>query len=151
MRRFWAKVSESNKNGCRLWLAGKNKTGYGYFWLNGSNTYAHRVSYELAYGEFCSNLYICRKCDIPSCVEPTHLFLGTAKDNTKDMFAKGRQNYSCQAKGEDHVRAKLTVQQVNEIRQIARKISQKDLASKYNVTRGTIYRVQTNKFWRHVK
>jgi hypothetical protein len=101
--RFWSKV---NKNGaearpglgpCWLWTAGtfKNPQGfrYGAFWLNhlGQNIQAHRFSLELSTGlSVPDDLCVCHHCDVPLCVNPAHLFLGTNGDNIRDASRKGR-------------------------------------------------------------
>jgi len=90
------KSIEKDSNGCMIWPKSKNvKTGYGQFnvW-NGekrSLVTAHRMSYELFCGGIPAGMDICHKCDVRACVNPDHLFSGTAKDNVDDMFAKGRQ------------------------------------------------------------
>lgn len=78
---------------CWIWTGKKNKAGYGHFYYKDLKL-AHRVSYLLHYGDFDKSLFVCHKCDNPSCVNPGHLFLGTAKDNFEDMINKGRNKIS---------------------------------------------------------
>ena len=89
MTRFFDKVDMTES--CWLWKAGlRGKTGYGAFKLNGKVVDAHRVSYQINIGEIPDGMYVCHSCDNRLCVNPNHLFLGSAKANWKDGFDKGR-------------------------------------------------------------
>lgn len=93
IKRFWNKVDKKQPYDCWKWL-GKARCGksgfYGQFWLKGKNATPHRVSYELAFGEYDKSMHVLHKCDNPICVNPNHLFLGTNEDNIKDKMSKGR-------------------------------------------------------------
>ena len=88
-QRFWSKVDKTDD--CWIWTAGRTPQNYGLFYY-GPHFYelAHRAAYRLMYGAIPAGHYICHRCDNPPCVNPAHLFLGTAHDNNMDMALKGR-------------------------------------------------------------
>jgi hypothetical protein len=86
--RFWPKVKKTD--GCWLWTALIEKSGYGRFWYKGRMCTASRVVWNIVNGEIPDGLYVLHHCDVRNCVRPDHLFLGTKKDNSVDMLNKGR-------------------------------------------------------------
>lgn len=94
--RFQAKVSPCPIAGCHLWDASVNAYGYGYFFTGKNEAgkdvveLAHRAAYKMFVGEIPDGKVVCHECDVPSCVNPEHLFLGTQADNMQDMKRKGR-------------------------------------------------------------
>lgn len=89
---FDGKWSLDPDSGCWIWQAARLPKGYGAFVskshpLSGR---AHRAAWELYVGPIPAGLWVLHRCDNPPCVNPAHLFLGTASDNTADMMAKGR-------------------------------------------------------------
>lgn len=76
--------------GCWLWLGSPNGTGYGRIYIHGKPVMAHRLSYQIKHGSIPAGKIVCHKCDTPSCINPDHLFMGTHKDNSRDMVAKKR-------------------------------------------------------------
>lgn len=104
-QRIAARVCESG--GCLLWTGCTAGRGYGVLSWCGKQSYAHRVVYEHAYGPIPNGTFVCHRCDNAACVNPEHLFLGAARDNSRDMVAKGRQ-----ARGTRNGQAKCTPKDV---------------------------------------
>jgi predicted XRE-type DNA-binding protein len=145
MDRFWSKVLKGD--GCWLWTGSMRTRGYGGFWLDGRNDMAHRVAWILAHGPIPEGLVVMHKCDNQSCVNPSHLQLGTFKDNSTDMVAKRRGREQFRA-GDEHRNAKLTQRSVIEIRSLHESgVSQARLADKFGVTQSCISRAVTGKRW----
>jgi len=91
--RFLEKIVFIPFHECWEWSSSKNEKGYGKFLVNAEigEIRAHRASLLLLCGVDAGAMLVLHRCDNPGCVRPEHLFLGTAKDNTQDMLAKGRQ------------------------------------------------------------
>jgi len=89
-QRFENKYEIVSESGCWVWIAGINDKGYGRFKLDGKLFLAHRAAYTIYVGEIPQGINVCHKCDVPECVNPDHLFLGTQKDNIQDSKSKGR-------------------------------------------------------------
>lgn len=115
---------------------------------NGTATTLHRIVFELAVGkEMPEELFACHKCDVPFCVNPAHIFPGTAKDNSRDMVAKNR-NYK--VSGENNLHAKLKLKDVWDIRLRHRLGGEKqvDLSLEYDVSQETICNLVNFKTWK---
>lgn len=141
--RFWRKVQKTD--GCWLWMASKNKDGYGeFFGEAGKHISAHRFSYFIHYGEIPAGMCVCHECDNPSCVKPEHLFLGTVEDNRNDKLRKNRQ-----MKGERFPLSRLKESQVLEIVELSRtrQKTMSQLAADYGVSNGTIGSIMNGDNW----
>jgi hypothetical protein len=159
--RFWSKVDKSGT--CWLWTGGILKTGYGQFSITKPSTArAHRFAYEITYGSIPNGLFVCHKCDNRRCVNPAHLWLGTALDNSADMKQKGRHRSpptACLSRGNGFLSTgeyrglrKLTTNQVIEIRRrhTDENIPRCQLASEYGVAQSTIRDIILRKKWKHI-
>lgn len=89
--RFLGLLPDRPETGCWEWLGARANGGYGLFAVqNPRRITAHRYSWELHNGPIPAGMHVLHHCDNPPCVNPAHLFLGTASDNMRDMLAKGR-------------------------------------------------------------
>jgi hypothetical protein len=131
-------------SGCLLWVGGTfHDFGYGQLKVDGRPTCVHVLQWVRFNGPVPAGGYVCHKCDVPECIEPKHLFLGTMAANMADMRAKGRHTH-----GERHAFAKLTASVIPAIRTDARR--HRDIAKDYGVTEGLISQVKRGLIWRHV-
>lgn len=129
-------------SGCRLWVGGMmHDFGYGQLKVGGKTANAHVLQWECCFGPIPRGLYVCHRCDVPPCVEPSHLFLGTLADNLADMRAKKRHAW-----GDRHPQAKLTAAVIPLIRADPRR--HQEIASEYGVTKGLISQVKRGLIWR---
>lgn len=137
-KRFWSKVIKGVD--CWKWDAARLTDGYGSFSIKGKTQRAHRVAWELANGEIPGGVHVLHRCDNPSCVNPTHLFLGTNRDNIVDSISKGRTNRGTKNGGH-----KLSEAQVREIRSSSDTLH--SLANRYGISIGHAYDIRKRLKW----
>jgi Mor family transcriptional regulator len=155
--RFWMCVQKmDDPESCWLWIGAKTGAGYGALGLNYKFILAHRYSYELHFGAIPTGLRVCHHCDTPACVNPSHLFIGTARDNTQDMMSKGRKPLGKAtapknpASGERHGCAVLTWKQVEKIRKLyAEGHSATKLAKQFRTSITNLCDIVHFKLWRN--
>lgn len=136
---------------CWEWHSARTPMGYGLFTHRAKNYYAHRVAYETFVGPIPDGLDVCHTCDNPSCCNPAHLWVGSAKDNAQDMVKKGRD---CHAvfRGEDHANSKLTASQVREIRRLCEEgINQTEIGKRFSVSQSAVMAIRTGRTWKHLE
>jgi HNH endonuclease len=138
-------------DGCWLWTGSKTKAGYGKFQTGGKGGpyhLAHRFLYELAKGAIPKGAIVMHFCDNPSCVNPDHLSVGTHKDNTADMIAKGRHARVAPV-GIKNGKAVLTEKEVRLIREYPNE-THAALARHLGVAASTIRGVRSGRTWFHI-
>jgi hypothetical protein len=142
--RFLDKVAPPDENGCHLWTACTTR-GYGQFGYMGRIVYAHR--YAAGMLDFPAEIMTRHICNVRVCVNPEHLTFGSHADNMRDMVEAERQ-----AKGTDHGIAKLTEEQVLEIRRRYADggVTQRLLCDEYGVTQSLISQIVLRKIWAHL-
>jgi len=152
--RFWKRVLKSD--GCWTYTGARlrKKNGdytYGSFGVRKRRVLAHRFAYAITYGSPDPALKVCHQCDNPICVRPDHLFIGTQRDNLRDMRQKGRGYINAYPPGEKHPKAKIGIADVHVIRRdFAAGVSVYRLAARYGIHYSTIHDVATGKTWKSV-
>lgn len=148
IERFHEKWQADPESGCWEWTSAKMPTGYGQMKIPSTRkqVYAHRLSYMIHKGDIPEGMQVCHACDNPSCVKPSHLFLGTSSDNHLDMKAKERH-----LNGEKNVGAKLTADKVRDIHALrAQGLSQGKIARTYGIAQGTVWKILRGERWLHI-
>lgn len=154
---FLFRVSEQvevNEFGCWAWIGNKVGVGYGRISCGGRNQLVHRLIYSLCVGPLRGRIEVCHDCpggDNPSCVNPSHLFLGTHTDNMRDAKRKGRLRPSG-LRGQSHGSAKLTDDDVREIR---RRVGNGErgsvVAREKGVSQAAVSEIVSRKKWGHLE
>jgi predicted XRE-type DNA-binding protein len=147
VNRFWTHVNRTDDcDACWLWTGYIRENGYGIVGIKGKEYKAHRVSYFIEHGRIDNDRLVLHRCDVRACVNPSHLFLGTPKDNSQDAVKKGRNT---KLYGEQNGKAKLTRAAVLAIRRICKRggVYQKTVAKQFGVSEATVSYVVNGGRW----
>lgn len=140
-------------SGCWIWLGVLQSNGYGTIYVGhqtgaGRIIGAHRYSYSAFRGEIPPGLFACHSCDMTWCVNPGHIFPGTAKDNADDCHGKGRGTHLF---GETHGRAKITEATARSIKlHVALGGSNEEIAKAHGCTLAIVRNIRYAIAWRHI-
>ena len=146
---FWTKVEKTDS--CWIWTGSRKPKGYGHLRHANKDYNAHRLSYELANGPIPALMEVMHTCDVPYCVNPAHLKLGSHAENMADCRDKRRHSY-----GERNHHAKLTEDDVRAIRRDYRRTSPRrtnasELAERYGVASSRISAIINGHQWSHIE
>jgi hypothetical protein len=151
LNRFWARVDVRGMDECWEWQ-GTTRNGYGMVITRPPHTMiASRFLWEIHHRqEIPDGMFVCHTCDNPLCVNPAHLYLGTPLDNMRDMIERDR---ACWYVGEENPHAKLTEDQVREIRRLYAEggWSYRRLAPMFGVNWSAIRQVVKRHTWKHIR
>lgn len=156
--RFWSNITKT-ASGCWIWRGTITGRGYGSVKYGVKTHSTHRMAYSLINGTIPDGMQVCHKCDIPACINPEHLFLGTASDNQQDSVRKGRKpsiigekNPMYGVQGEAHPSHKLTADEVREMRLLyaTGEFTQKELAKRFRTTQINVSVITLRKTWNHI-
>ncbi len=144
--RFELKVERIPGVDCHIWtgFVGKN-CGYGYIGTQGKVERAHRVAFKVYRGEIPEGLFVCHTCDVRTCVNPEHLFLGDHAVNQADMIKKGRQRG---APGTANSHNKVTESEVRAIRLDTR--VHRIIGEQYGVLESNINHIKSGISWKRL-
>lgn len=141
--RFWQYVPMTAGDGCWLWQGPIRGDGYGIARYQNDSWTAHRVAWMILKGPLPKgrNNYVCHTCDVRACVNPRHLFLGTARDNNRDCHAKGRNRGGNGA-------GKITRPQVEEMLQLAmRGFTGIEIAKRFGLSHRNVHLILNGDRW----
>ena len=136
--------------GCWLWTRATDNRGYGSLTMFGKRHKAHRLSYSVFVEEIPIGMCVLHKCDTPACVNPSHLEIGTKKENTRQMCARGRAKGGAinPLKGESHGGSKLTDIAISMIRLDRRR--HREIAEDYGISQTNVSFIKSGKRWGHL-
>ena len=140
-------IPEPN-SGCWIWFGAVNGQGYGNIGRFGKSLKAHRVSWQVNRGPIPRGKHVLHRCDMTCCINPDHLFIGTASDNMLDMYSKGRHK-KVRLTGTDHPGSKLT--EADALYILSTPKHTRGLAQKFGVSNSRISSVRKGLTWKHLQ
>jgi len=162
LSRFESRIERIPFSECWLWAGANKGTGYGMVSLGDHGgrhvkVSAHRLMYSIHFGDIPDGMLVLHSCHNGhlGCVTPWHLKLGTAKDNTADCIAIGRDRSGKKSPtitGSRNHNARLTEELVKQIRAEYKLgiTTHRKLARKYGVGKTTIQHALYHDNWQHI-
>jgi hypothetical protein len=145
-KRFHSKYKKGSPDECWLWQAALGRRGYGRFQMNKVNQMAHRMAWAFKNGPIAEGLYVLHRCDVPGCVNPAHLYLGTHDDNMRDRNERDRV-----PKGETCVHSKYKEVDVLKARELySNGVTIKEICIIIGIPRSSMSAMLSRRTWKHI-
>lgn len=114
IERFESLIHKNTPTGCWWWVGERSPFGHGVFRIGKTYVFAHRLSYEIYTGQIENGLHVCHSCDVPYCVNPAHLWLGTHAEGItqralSEMFGVSQTQIGRLVRGESRKQMPLDV------------------------------------------
>lgn len=145
-QKLFSKILVDHVTGCWNFNGVITSDGYGQLWHEGRARRAHRAVYEHYFGAIEEGGLACHKCDNRRCVNPHHIYIGTAADNNRDVRERGQPGKA--KRGVEHHNAKLCPDDVLKIRGGGQ--PQRQLAREFGVSQTTVSEIQRGLIWGHL-
>ncbi len=142
---FWSFILVGGPDECWLWQGVIDRNGCGRWHRHKHHYFASRIAFVLSGRTLGTDQCVRHTCDNPPCCNPKHLISGTQLDNVADRFERHR----CAA-GERHPKAKLTADQVVQIRAlyVPRIYTLAKLAKQFGMSLTAITDIVSGKHWK---
>lgn len=158
---IWVRLlrRSSRVDECLVWYGCRNNRGYGLINVDREDgrgnvkVSVHRLSYELTYGPIPNGLFVCHSCDNPPCIEPSHLWIGTPRDNSRDASIKGHLSapFRPPRLGSESPNPRLDETKVADVRRrLLAGEPQRLIANLYGVKPSTISDIACRRTWTHI-
>lgn len=135
LEQFMQRVEFDTNGGCWLWSRTRDTHGYGMIAIESVKIGAHRASWLFHFGD-PGKMHVLHRCDVPACVNPAHLWLGTRSDNMRDMVAKGRRRGDLPTRIVANIKADLDRGQKH-----------RQVMADYGVSAGTVSNIARGAHW----
>lgn len=143
LRDRWKSLFDKGE-GCWEWKGTIEGYGYGVLVHAGKCYRAHVLALKFDGRPVPKGMLACHHCDNPRCVRPSHLYVGSAKDNATDAMDRGRLRV-----GERHPMRKLSIEQVRLIRSMPG--TDTSIAAEFGISRPNARRIRNGTLWRSVQ
>lgn len=139
--RFWSKVDvRRSMSDCWPWTA-STANGYGHMKHKGQMFRSNRICWEIVNEELLGDRQALHTCDNKLCCNPSHIYAGTAAQNSADVHVRSRRDTN-----------KLSIREVTEIRRrlnLGEPVA--EVADAFGIERGHAHRIKRRKSWRYAE